>query len=108
MSQADHTVDHPLTRTAAFEPPTERESEIVGALGVFGLVDAVYLRLALHPKTHRPLQGGGTWEALVLAEALVESNDGRVVILDEPAVTFHPTWQRCCVIDSEWRPVRWC
>jgi hypothetical protein len=40
------------------------------------------------------LHGAGTWDALVLAEALVESSHGRVVILDEPAVTFHPSWQR--------------
>lgn len=39
------------------------------------------------------LHGGGTWEALVVAEALVESKD-RFVILDEPALTLHPTWQR--------------
>lgn len=40
------------------------------------------------------LHGAGTWDALVLAEVLVESSHGRVVILDEPAVTFHPSWQR--------------
>ncbi len=39
------------------------------------------------------LHGAGTWEALVLAEALADS-EGRFVILDEPAVTLHPTWQR--------------
>ena len=39
------------------------------------------------------LHGGGTWESLVVAEALVESKD-RLVILDEPALTLHPTWQR--------------
>lgn len=39
------------------------------------------------------LHGGGTWESLVVAEALVESLD-RLVILDEPALTLHPTWQR--------------
>jgi energy-coupling factor transporter ATP-binding protein EcfA2 len=39
------------------------------------------------------LHGAGTWEALVIAEALAESED-RFVILDEPAVTLHPTWQR--------------
>ena len=39
------------------------------------------------------LHGGGTWEALVIAEALVEA-EGRFVILDEPALTLHPTWQR--------------
>lgn len=39
------------------------------------------------------LHGGGTWEALVIAEALADAAD-RLVILDEPAVTLHPTWQR--------------
>jgi ABC-type Mn2+/Zn2+ transport system ATPase subunit len=39
------------------------------------------------------MHGAGTWEALVIAEALAESRD-RLVILDEPAVTLHPTWQR--------------
>ncbi len=39
------------------------------------------------------LHGGGTWESLVVAEALVES-ENRLVILDEPALTLHPTWQR--------------
>lgn len=42
-----------------------------------------------------PIQfhGAGTWEALVLAEALNDAT-GRVVVLDEPATTLHPTWQR--------------
>lgn len=39
------------------------------------------------------MHGAGTWEALVIAEALAEAAD-RLVILDEPAVTLHPTWQR--------------
>lgn len=39
------------------------------------------------------LQGAGTWEALVLAEALAEAPD-RFLVLDEPAVTLHPSWQR--------------
>jgi len=39
------------------------------------------------------LQGAGTWESLVIAEALVET-EGRFVILDEPALSLHPTWQR--------------
>jgi hypothetical protein len=49
---------------------------------------------ALHP-SDLPIQlhGGGTWEALVVSEALVEAQ-GRFVILDEPALTLHPTWQR--------------
>ncbi len=43
----------------------------------------------------RPIQfcGAGTWEALVLAEAL-QTSAGSVVILDEPAVNLHPNWQR--------------
>jgi AAA ATPase-like protein/putative AbiEii toxin of type IV toxin-antitoxin system/OLD-like protein len=46
------------------------------------------------PRQERPLQlfGAGTWEALVMAEALVTSAD-RLTVLDEPAVTMHPTWQ---------------
>lgn len=39
------------------------------------------------------LHGAGHWEALVLAEALYDAA-GRVVVLDEPAVTLHPSWQR--------------
>lgn len=43
----------------------------------------------------RPVElwGAGTWEALVLAEVLA-SGTGRVVVLDEPAVNLHPSWQR--------------
>ena len=36
--------------------------------------------------------GAGTWEALALAEALTVS-EHRTVILDEPALNLHPTWQ---------------
>ncbi len=36
--------------------------------------------------------GAGTWEALTLAEALTAS-EHRTVILDEPALNLHPTWQ---------------
>lgn len=48
----------------------------------------------LHPDA-LPIQlhGAGTWEALVLAEALAEA-PGRFVVFDEPAVTLHPSWQR--------------
>lgn len=48
----------------------------------------------VHPNS-LPIQlhGAGTWEALVLAEALAEAPN-RFVVLDEPAVTLHPTWQR--------------
>lgn len=51
--------------------------------------------MSLHPND-LPIQlhGAGVWEALVLAEALTESAHGRVVVLDEPGSTFHPTWQR--------------
>lgn len=38
------------------------------------------------------LTGAGTQEALVLAEAIVDSK-GRVIFLDEPALNLHPTWQ---------------
>jgi ABC-type transport system involved in cytochrome c biogenesis ATPase subunit len=42
-----------------------------------------------------PIQvcGAGTWEALVLAEALADA-DGKVVVLDEPAANLHPGWQK--------------
>lgn len=43
--------------------------------------------LAIH------LHGAGTWEALLLSELLVDSDD-RFIILDEPGATLHPTWQR--------------
>ena len=45
-------------------------------------------------RQERPIQlfGAGTWEALVLAEALVKCQ-GRLTVLDEPGVTLHPTWQ---------------
>jgi len=41
-----------------------------------------------------PIQlcGAGTWEALVLAEALVGPD--QVVIMDEPALNLHPGWQQ--------------
>ncbi len=46
------------------------------------------------PRRERPIQlfGAGTWEALVLAEALA-SSAGRLTVLDDPASTLHPTWQ---------------
>jgi ABC-type branched-subunit amino acid transport system ATPase component len=36
--------------------------------------------------------GAGTWEALVLAEAITNS-EHHTIILDEPALNLHPTWQ---------------
>jgi predicted ATP-dependent endonuclease of OLD family len=36
--------------------------------------------------------GAGTWEALVLAESIVDS-EHRLVVLDEPALNLSPTWQ---------------
>lgn len=39
------------------------------------------------------LYGAGTWEALVLSEAL-PGPPGRVVLLDEPAANLHPSWQQ--------------
>ncbi|MDA8062842.1 MAG: AAA family ATPase, partial [Actinomycetota bacterium] len=39
------------------------------------------------------LTGAGVWEALVLAEAVADSDD-RLVVLDEPALNLHPAWQR--------------
>ena len=46
------------------------------------------------PRRERPIQlfGAGTWEALVLAEALVNST-GRLTVLDEPGASLHPIWQ---------------
>jgi len=46
------------------------------------------------PRHERPIQlfGAGTWEALVLAEALVSAPD-RLTVLDEPGAPLHPTWQ---------------
>ena len=46
------------------------------------------------PRRERPIQlfGAGTWEALVLAEALVSAPD-RFTVLDEPGASLHPTWQ---------------
>jgi len=46
------------------------------------------------PRRERPIQlfGAGTWEALVLAEALVSAPD-RLTVLDEPGASLHPTWQ---------------
>ncbi len=45
-------------------------------------------------RRERPIQlyGAGTWEALVMAEALVKS-EGRLTVLDEPGISLHPTWQ---------------
>ena len=42
--------------------------------------------------------GAGVWEALVLAEAIVGTDD-KVLILDEPALNLHPGWQRL-VLDT--------
>jgi len=39
------------------------------------------------------LSGAGVWESLVLADAITDAEDS-VVILDEPALNLHPTWQR--------------
>ncbi len=39
------------------------------------------------------LCGAGTWEALVVAEAITDA-DKRAVILDEPAASLHPGWQQ--------------
>jgi predicted ATPase len=39
------------------------------------------------------LCGAGIWEALVVAEAITDA-DNRSVILDEPAASLHPGWQR--------------
>ncbi|MGH9044783.1 MAG: AAA family ATPase [Acidimicrobiales bacterium] len=59
-----------------------------------GIVTVVGWNKAGTQRRERPIQlfGAGTWEALVLAEALA-SCDERFMVLDEPASTLHPTWQ---------------
>ncbi|MCL4544778.1 MAG: AAA family ATPase [Chloroflexi bacterium] len=44
------------------------------------------------PELPIEFHGSGTWEALILAEIL--KAPGKLVILDEPALSLHPTWQR--------------
>jgi ABC-type branched-subunit amino acid transport system ATPase component len=77
---------------ATFAPQDERDAIRPGA-SITIAIDRTRDSMT-HPQD-LPIQlhGAGTWEALVVAEALVES-DGRFVILDEPALTLHPTWQR--------------
>ncbi len=49
------------------------------------------------PKTPKDLRieltGSGYWEALIIADALSDL-ENKVLVLDEPAVSFHSTWQR--------------
>jgi hypothetical protein len=63
------------------------------------------------PRKERPIQlwGAGIWESLVLAETLAGS-DSRVVALDEPATTLHPTWQAVLQAELKKAPgqVSWC
>lgn len=72
------------------------DSSVEGAAQPGSVVTVVAWRLRGDREYHRerPIQlfGAGTWEALVLAEALV-SAPGRLTVLDEPAVSLHPTWQ---------------
>jgi hypothetical protein len=74
-------------------PDSEQQGQVRPAASVTVVIDRVASG-GTHPDD-LPVQlhGAGTWEALVLAEALAESPD-RFVILDEPAVTLHPRWQR--------------
>lgn len=44
------------------------------------------------PETPVQFCGAGTWETLVLAEALSQPA-GKVLLLDEPAANLHPSWQ---------------
>jgi hypothetical protein len=59
---------------------------------------AVTVLITEHDASGSPLElpvqlcGAGTWEALVLSEALASSD--RVVIMDEPALNLHPGWQQ--------------
>lgn len=98
------TVD--LTFQAAALAPFNAAPLAAGQVSVLGqgeqnqpgaIITVIVDRVAsdgIHPH-ELPIQmhGAGTWEALVLAEALAEAAD-RLVVLDEPAVTLHPSWQR--------------
>jgi hypothetical protein len=66
-----------------------------GAGGVFLEVLVTEDRTTPSDVLEVPIQfyGAGTWEALVLSEAL-SGPPGRVVLLDEPATNLHPSWQR--------------
>jgi hypothetical protein len=78
----------PLPYSAVPEqPPTEPDPElaITVVIGEGSEEDPWELPVTL--------TGAGVWEALVLAEAIVDSDD-RLVVLDEPALNLHPAWQR--------------
>ena len=74
-------------------PDGEQEGQARPAASITVVIDRVGSSGAHPDDLPVQLHGAGTWEALILAEALAESTD-RFVILDEPAVTLHPTWQR--------------
>lgn len=69
------------------QPPTEPDPEfaITVVVGEGSAEDPWELPVTL--------TGAGVWEALVLAEAVADSDD-RLVVLDEPALNLHPAWQR--------------
>ena len=77
--------------------PASQSGEPTGGSGdVTALVTVLIVhRDAAGAEWELPVQtcGAGTWEALVLAEALAGA-DGKVVVLDEPAANLHPGWQR--------------
>ena len=82
-------------RVALFGSPPdgEQQGQARPAASITVVIDRVASGDAHPDDLPVQLHGAGTWEALILAEALAESPD-RFVILDEPAVTLHPTWQR--------------
>lgn len=82
------TVEHPFsTQNAELADRTEAEVVIT--------VQVRHRDLSTGSEWELPIQlcGAGTWEALVLAEALTDVAS-RVVILDEPATVLHSGWQQ--------------
>ncbi len=69
------------------QPPTEPDPELAITVVIGEGSEKDHWEL---PVT---MTGAGVWEALVLAEAVADSDD-RLVVLDEPALNLHPAWQR--------------
>jgi len=83
--------------TAATGPPSgeqipaqEQSRVFVDLLVTNGSRDSA---VGVASETPVQLCGAGTWEVLVLAEALC-APAGRVILLDEPAANLHPSWQQ--------------
>jgi predicted ATPase len=87
MAQLDESVQPVIPGTASIGGISSDEPE-TGPVGIVQVTvpTARGRDLPIH------LHGAGTWEALLLAEALSDTR-GKVVILDEPATTLHPSWQ---------------